>query len=152
MTRTRTDDPDTWRVADVMALQGLAPPRSFRFDGRPHPRRVLATLVAFPLALWGLRTALPPTVDASTGWWVMLGVIAVPAALTVATYVPLPGAGMRGGTSPCAAAALVFVVLAALALGSARASALSGIPALALAGLGLGQRLLGAAACPPRTP
>lgn len=151
MTRARTDDPDTWRVPDVTALQGLAPARSFGVLGRPHPRRVLATLVALPVLLWGLRTSLPPLVLPSPGWWALLAVVALLAALTLATYVPVPGA-TRGGAGPCAAAAVVFTVMAALALGGAGSSPISGIPALVLAAMGLGQRLLGTAACPPRTP
>lgn len=77
--------------------------------------------------------------------------LALLAALTVATYVPVPGA-TRAGATPCAAAAMVFTVMGAPALGTAGSSPFSGIPALILAALGLGQRLLGAAACPPRTP
>lgn len=151
MTRARTDDPATWRVPDVPALRGVAPSRTFGFAGRPHPRRVLATLVGFPLLLWGLRSSLPPLVLPSPGWWALLAAIALVAALTLATYVPLPGA-TRAVASPCAAAAVVFTVMAALALGTAGSSPVTGVPALVLAAMGLGQRLLGAVACPPRTP
>ncbi|HYN67561.1 MAG TPA: hypothetical protein VES93_11785 [Ornithinibacter sp.] len=149
MSRARTDDPGTWQVPDVAALQDLAPSRSGGRGALGHPRRVVATLLAFPLLLWLFRTSLPPQVVPSAGWWVLLAAVSALAALTLATYLPVPGA-IRGGASPCAAAAVVFVVLAAVALGSARSTALSGIPALALAAMALGQRLLGAAACPPR--
>ena len=149
MSRARTDDPGTWQVPDVTALQQLTPSRSVRAFGLAHPRRVIAALLAFPLLLWGFRTSLPPTVAPSPGWWALLAAVSALAALTLATYLPLTRAD-RGGASPCAAAAVVFVVLAAVALGSARSSAWSGVPALALALMALGQRRLGAAACPPR--
>ncbi len=149
MSRARTDDPGTWQVPDVAALQGLAPTRPAWVNALAHPRRVIAALLAIPVLLWLYRTSLPPQVVPSVGWWVVLVAVSALAALTLATYVRLPHA-TRDGASPCAAAAVVFVVLAAVALGSARPSALSGIPALALALMALGQRLLGAAACPPR--
>ena len=150
MTPARTDDPGTWQVPDVAALRVLAPTRAGPVGGLLHPRRALATLLALPLVLWGLRSSLPPSVAPSTGWWALLGLTALLVALTLASYVPLPGHATRGESSPCAAAALVFAVLAAVALGSAGASVLTGVPALALASMALGQRLLGAAACAPR--
>ena len=149
MSRARTDDPGTWQVPDVEALRGLTPSRSSWVVAMTHPRRVIASLLVFPFLLWGFRTSLPPTVAPSPGWWVVLATVSVLAALTLATYLPLPRVA-RDGASPCAAAAVVFVVLAAVALGSARSSAWTGLPALALALMALGQRVVGAAACPPR--
>lgn len=57
--------------------------------------------------------------------------------------------GTSAGGSPCAAAAVVFVVLVGPALGTATASLVSGAPALFLAAAALGQRVLGASACGP---
>ena len=148
MTLARGDGPRTWQVPDVAALQDLAPAPPGWAIASMHPRRVIASLVAFPLLLWVFRTSLPPLVVPSPGWWALLAAVSAFAALTLATYVPLPRASR--GASPCAAAAVVLVVLAAVALGSAGSSAWSGLPALALVLMALGQRVLGAAACPPR--
>jgi hypothetical protein len=144
-----TQGRDTWAVPDVEALRPLQPRRGRWADVLLHRRRLAAAALLFPLLLWATRTSLPPTLQPSPGWWVLLSLVALLSALAVATYVPLARTDQRGGASPCAAAAVVFVVLAGLALAAATPSVISGAPALLLAAMALAQRLLGATACGP---
>jgi hypothetical protein len=71
----------------------------------------------------------------------------VPASLTVASYVPQPGAASGG--SPCAAMAGLTVVFAAIALQGAPLQIGTLLLATGLAAWGLRQRLRGAQACAP---
>lgn len=152
MTPPLTQGRDTWDVPDVAALRPLQPRRSRWADVLLHRRRLAAAAVLFPLVLWAARTSLPPAMQPSPGWWALLSLVALLSSLALATYVPLARTQERGGASPCAAAAVVFVVLAGPALGMATTSALSGAPALLLAAMALGNRLLGASACGPTRP
>ena len=149
MTPPVTQGRDTWSVPDIEALRPLTPRRGRWADVLLHRRRLGAAAVLFPLVLWATRTSLPPGLEPSTGWWVLLSLVALLSSLALATYVPLARTDARGGASPCAAAAVVFVVLVGPALGTATASLVSGAPALLLAAAALGQRVLGASACGP---
>ena len=100
--------------------------------------------------LWAARTFLPAGLEVGAAWWALLALTATLGSLTLATYVPLARTDeSRAGGSPCAAAAVVFVLLVGPALGTATASLVSGAPALFLAAAALGQRVLGASACGP---
>lgn len=149
MTPPRTGGREVWEVPDVAALRHLEPQRAAWASALVHPRRVLATALLFPPALWAARTSLPPALDPSAAWWMALGAVALLAAATLASYVPLPRDDERREASPCAAMAWVIVVLAGLALGAASASPISAAPALLLTGLALRQRLVGVAGCRP---
>jgi hypothetical protein len=148
-----TQGRDTWSVPDIEALAPLAPlaPRRSRWaDVLLHRRRLVTAAVAFPLALWAVRTSLPAGLEVTTAWWALLALVATLSSLALATYVPLAKTDdARAGGSPCAAAAVVFVVLIGPALGAATGSLVSGAPALFLAAAALGQRVLGASACGP---
>jgi hypothetical protein len=141
---------DTWSVPDIEALRPLTPRRSRWADVLLHRRRLTTAAVVFPLVLWAARTSLPTGLEVTTAWWFLLAVVAALASLALATYVPLARTdGTRAGGSPCAAAAVVFVVLVGPALGTATASLVSGAPALFLAAAALGHRVLGVSACGP---
>ena len=149
MTPPRLGGRDVWDVPDVAALRGLEPQRAPWARALTHPRRVLATGLLLPLTFWAARTSLPPTLDPSGAWWVALALVAVLAAATLASHVPLPRGDERREASPCAAMAWVFVVLAGLALGAASPSVVSAVPALLLTAVALRQRLVGVAGCGP---
>ena len=150
MTSPATQDRDTWSVPDIEALRPLAPRRSRWADVLLHRRRLIAATVLFPLVLWAARTSLPPGLEPSPASWALLALVATLSSLALATYVPLARTDeTRAGGSPCAAAAVVFVVLVGPALGTVTTSAVSGAPALFLAAAALGQRVLGASACGP---
>ena len=151
MTAPPTGGREVWAVPDVAALRALEPQRAPWARAVTHPRRALATALLTLPALWAARTSLPPTLDPSAGWWAALALVAVLAAATLATYVPLARGDERREGSPCASMAWVFVVLAGLALGAASPSVLSALPAVLLTALALRQRLVGVAGCGPAT-
>jgi hypothetical protein len=144
-----TQGRDSWAVPDVEALRPLQQRRSRWADVLLHRRRLASAAVLFPLVLWAARTSLPAALQPSPAWWVLLSLIALLSSLALATYVPLARTDERGGASPCAAAAAMFVVLAGPALGTATSAVVSAAPPLLLAAMALGQRLLGASACGP---
>ncbi|HET6968895.1 MAG TPA: hypothetical protein VFI44_11480 [Ornithinibacter sp.] len=149
MTPPRTGGRDGWEVPDVAALRHLEPHRAPWTRALAHPRRVLATAILLPPALWAARTSLPPVLDPSAAWWATLALVAVLAASALATYVPLPRGHERREASPCASMAWALLVLAGLALGAAGSSVVSAVPALLLTALALRQRLVGVAGCGP---
>ena len=150
MTPPVTQGRDAWSVPDIEALRPLAPRRSRWADVLLHRRRLVTAAVAFPLVLWAARTSMPAGLEVGAAWWALLALTATLGSLALATYVPLARTdGTSAGGSPCAAAAVVFVVLVGPALGTATASLVSGAPALFLAAAALGQRVLGASACGP---
>lgn len=150
MTPPVTQGRDTWSVPDIEALRPLTPRRSRWADVLLHRRRLVTAAIALPLVLWAARTSLPAGLEVTTAWWALLALVATLSSLALATYVPLARTDeTRAGGSPCAAAAVVFVVLVGPALGTATASAVSVAPALFLAAAALGQRVLGASACGP---
>ena len=149
MSPPRTGGREVWDVPDVAALRHLEPQRAPWARTLLHPRRVVATALLLPPALWAARTSLPPAFDPSLAWWVALALVSALAAATLASYVPLPRGDERREASPCAALAWVLVVLSGLALGAASPSVVSAAPALLLAALALRQRLVGVAGCGP---
>ena len=149
MTLRSTGDRDVWQVPGVAALRGLEPQRPAWQSALLRPRRLLATVLLSPLMLWAARSSVPATLDPSPGWWVALAAVALLAAATLATYVPLPRGEEQRESSSCARAAWVLLVLAGLALGAATASFVSVLPAVLLTVVSLRQRLAGVAACGP---
>ena len=112
MTPPVTQGRDAWSVPDIEALRPLAPRRSRWADVLLHRRRLVTAAVAFPLVLWAARTSLPAGLAVGAAWWALLALTATLGSLALATYVPLARTdGTSAGGSPCAAAAVVFVVL-----------------------------------------
>lgn len=106
--------------------------------------RLLVAVLAAPLLFTSYRDAIDGPVPGGIGWTLTLGLVAVVAALVVATYVP-----QRGGpaaTSPCASLAVVYVLLAGMVLDAPPDPLYVGL-ALAMVSFALVQRLRGAAAC-----
>jgi hypothetical protein len=107
-----TQGRDAWSVPDIEALRPLAPRRSRWADVLLHRRRLVTAAVAFPLVLWAARTSMPAGLEVGAAWWALLALTATLGSLALATYVPLARTdGTSAGGSPCAAAAVVFVVL-----------------------------------------
>lgn len=110
----------------------------------------MTVVVLFPLLLAGMTAVAGGWAPrAAPGWTVLVAVIALVAATTLATYLPRPGAG-RGidiGCTPCAAAAALSVLGATIVLRSSPHEVPVAILALGLAGFGLRQRLNQPAAC-----
>ncbi len=114
-------------------------------------RHTVAVAVAAPTLFAAYRSiAFAPD---TLVWTVVIAAIALAAATTFASYLPGPlGAATRvRGGSPCAAAAGVFPVLAAMALSSAGPTFGGAVAGLALATMGLSQRISGSVSCPAPT-
>ena len=112
MTPPVTQGRDAWSVPDIEALRPLAPRCSRWADVLLHRRRLVTAAVAFPLVLWAARTSMPAGLEVGASWWALLALTATLGSLALATYVPLARTdGTSAGGSPCAAAAVVFVVL-----------------------------------------
>ncbi|MFN8194369.1 MAG: hypothetical protein U0R80_08815 [Nocardioidaceae bacterium] len=107
------------------------------------PRLLVAAALSPPMFLV-YRDAVDGSPPTGVGWNLLLGAVAVVAALLLATYVPQRAAGR--GSSPCAALAVVQVLLAGMVL-DAPADPLFGVLALGFVSFGLTQRLRGSRAC-----
>lgn len=113
----------------------------------PRRRRVVALLLTAAFASVGLGGA-PGLTAAPT--FTLLGVLAAAlAALSLATYVPLPGTGRRlvVGCSPCAAAAGVAALASVGVLVSSPADGGAAALAVSLAGVAAAHRLTAPDAC-----
>lgn len=86
---------------------------------------------------------------ASPGWIALVSLTALATATTVATYLPLPGTGLRldVGCMPCAVVAPLSVVVSVGLVGSAAHDVPSAMLALGVAAFGLRQRLTNASSC-----
>ncbi len=125
------------------------PPRRLVVAGRWPRRRLLAGLVAAPVvgaALIAVGGGLPGPV----GWTVLVGVAAVIGAATLASYVPMRGAGRRLdiGCTPCAVVAALTLVGAAGVLGGSAHDVASAGLAVGIVAFGLLQRMTDPETCP----
>lgn len=107
------------------------------------PLHTASMVVVTPLALWAYRSALDPSFN-HPAWWLVLGAMALAAALIVTTYIP--ERDTRTPAAPCAAMGFLLVPAAAMLLDGA-AGPQSAILPLAILLLGVWQRLSGASAC-----
>lgn len=103
-----------------------------------------ALLALLVVASGGRATVIPG------GWIALVALIAATSATTLATYLPLPGAGRRLdlGCTPCAAAAALSVVVAGAVLVSTPHDVPTAILAAGVAAFGLRQRLANPSTCP----
>ena len=83
-------------------------------------------------------------------WTALVAVLALASATTLATYLPLPGTGLKLelGCTPCAAVAAVSVLASLVLLSSAPHEVPTAILALGVAAFGLRQRLANPSVCP----
>ena len=84
------------------------------------------------------------------GWTALVAATALASATTLATYLPLPGTGLKLelGCTPCAAVAAVSVLASLGLLSSAPHEVATPILALGVAAFGLRQRLANPSTCP----
>ncbi len=148
-------DPQDSPVARLRPLfESPVPAIALRVAARPRwrqvlsPARLLLACALVPLLMTAYADQLGGGDSLTWGWRVGLLPVALPAALTLATYLPQRGAAVAG--SPCAAAAGLTVLFAGMALGGAPPQVATLLLASGLASYGLRQRLRGAAACGPR--
>jgi hypothetical protein len=113
-------------------------------------RHTVAAVALAPLLYRGYQSAADSAAAlGQPGWVIVLALISMGAAITYASYLPAPGTRDHRGLAgtPCAAAAGMFPVAAAMALATAGLAA-GGVVALGLVAMGLSQRIIGTVACP----
>ncbi len=113
----------------------------------PRRRWLMFALLVPALGAGLLAVTRPAQVQAGAAWWVLLGLVVVAGAGTLASYVPATGVRPDVGCTPCAAVSALTVVAAAMLLRDAGPD-LSGVAlAAAVSVFGLGQRLSQPRAC-----
>jgi hypothetical protein len=113
-------------------------------------RKIVAVAVLFPLLfvlLIAVAGGWAPV--AAPGWTVLVALMALAAAATMATYLPRPGAGrkLELGCTPCAAVAALSVLGAGAVLSTAPYDVSTAVLALVVVGFGLTQRLTNPSTC-----
>ncbi len=100
-------------------------------------------------ALGGVLFAVtrPAQFAAGPAWWVLLGLVVVAGAGTLASYVPATGVRPDVGCTPCAAVSALTVVAATMLLRDAGPDLTGVALAAAVSVFGLGQRLSQPRAC-----
>jgi len=118
-------------------------------------RRIVAAAVLSPL-LFVLFVAVAGgwAPGAPLRWTVIVAVMALAAAATLASYLPRPGAGrkLELGCTPCAVVAALSVLGAAVVLGSSPYEVSTAVLALVVVGFGLAQRLTNPSTCATPSP
>lgn len=111
-------------------------------------RRRVGVAVLFP-ALMAVLVAVAGGTTSPPGRVALVDLIALVCATTLATYLPLPGTGLRldVGCTPCASVAAISVLIAAAVLSTAPHDVPSAIVALGVAAFGLRQRLTDPSTC-----
>jgi len=91
---------------------------------------------------WALAT--------SRGWTALVVLVALASAMTLASYLPSPGTGLKLdlGCTPCAGVAAVSVVASVVLLTSSPGDVPTAFLALGVAAFGLRQRLANPSTCP----
>lgn len=125
------------------------PPRRLVVTGRWPRRRIVVGLVTSPVIGVGLATV-GGGLPGPAGWTALVAVAALLGGATLASYVPVPGAGRRLdiGCTPCAVVAALTLVGAAGILGGSPHAASSAALAVGLVAFGLLQRMTDPESCP----
>ena len=114
-------------------------------------RKRVAMAVLTPIVLvlsvsasggWALAT--------SRGWTALVALVALASAMTLASYLPSPGTGLKLdlGCTPCAGVAALSVVASVVLLSSSPGDVPTAFLALGVAAFGLRQRLATPSTCP----
>jgi len=113
-------------------------------------RRIVAAAVLSPLLFVLLISVAGGWAPGATlGWTVLVALMALAGAATLASYLPRPGAGrkLEIGCTPCAAVAALSVLGAAAVLSTAPYDVSTAVLALVVVGFGLTQRLTNPSTC-----
>jgi hypothetical protein len=116
----------------------------------PLRRRVAVAVLAPVMFIVSLAATGGWAVVTAPGWTALVVVVALASATTLATYLPLPGAGLKleFGCTPCAAVAAVSVLASLGLLSSAPHEVPTAVLALGVVAFGLRQRLANLGTCP----
>ena len=150
MRAMRWTDPATVPGADPAVEDVMGPRRRLARAQAAWPmRKRVAVAVLTPILLsvsasggWALAT--------SRGWTALVALVALASAMTLASYLPSPGTGLRldFGCTPCAGVAALSVVASLVLLSSSPGDVPTAFLALGVAAFGLRQRLANPSTCP----
>jgi peptidoglycan/LPS O-acetylase OafA/YrhL len=113
----------------------------------PRRRWLAAALLAPVLGGVVLAVTRPAQDTAGPAWWVLLALVVLAGAGTLASYVPASGVRPDVGCTPCAAVSALTVVAAVMLLRDAGPDLTAVALAAAVSIFGLGQRLSQPRAC-----
>ncbi len=148
---------------DPMTVPGAEPGADPAGEDAIGPRRRLARAqAAWPMRKRMAAAVLTPVLLAlsvsasggwamatSRGWTVLVALVALASALTLASYLPSPGTGLKldFGCTPCAGVAALSVVASVVVLISSPGDVPTAFLALGVAAFGLRQRLANPSTC-----
>ena len=143
---TSRTDPDTNQATPATT----AGPARSRARAAWPARRLVAAAVLTPALTAALVAVGGGGWTAAPGWLALVIAIAAACSVTLASYVPRPGAGRRldVGCTPCASVAALSVIIAAGVLSSDPYDVPTAILALAAAAFGVWKRLTDPSTCP----
>jgi hypothetical protein len=139
-------------AADPAVENAMGPRRRLARAQAAWPmRKRVAVAVLTPILLvlsvsasggWALAT--------SRGWTALVALVALASAMTLASYLPSPGTGLKldFGCTPCAGVAALSVVASLVLLSSSPGDVPTAFLALGVAAFGLRQRLANPSTCP----
>jgi hypothetical protein len=144
-----TTEPAVDPAARLTVVEMRVERRRFAAVRSAWPVRRLVVAAALSPALMALLVAVAGGTATSPEWAVLVGLLALVSAMTLATYVPRPGTGVRldVGCTPCASISALSVLIAAVVLSGAPHDVPSAIVALGVSGFGLRQRLADPSTC-----
>ncbi|MEO8557298.1 MAG: hypothetical protein ABI474_11575 [Actinomycetota bacterium] len=114
-------------------------------------RKRVAVAVLMPLLLVLSVSAAGGWASATSyGWTALVILVALASAMTLASYLPSPGTGLKLdlGCTPCAGVAALSVVASVVLLSSSPGDVPTAFLALGVAAFGLRQRLANPSTCP----
>jgi len=152
MRAMRGTDPATVPGADpatedaMAGGQGLARAQA----AWPIRKRVAVAVLTPVLLVLSVSVSGGWALVAARGWTALVALVALASAMTLASYLPSPGTGMKLdlGCTPCAGVAALSVVASLVVLSSSPGDVPTAFLALGVAAFGLRQRLANPSVCP----
>lgn len=116
----------------------------------PMRKRVAVAVLAPVLLVLSVSASGGWALATSRGWTALVALVALASAMTLASYLPSPGSGLKLdlGCTPCAGVAAVSVVASVVLLSSSPGDVPTAFLALGVAAFGLRQRLANPSTCP----
>ncbi|MEP7036027.1 MAG: hypothetical protein ABI934_10600 [Actinomycetota bacterium] len=116
----------------------------------PTRKRVAVAVLTPVLLFLSLSASGGWALAGAAGWTALVALVSFASAMTLASYLPGPGTGLKldFGCTPCAAVAALSVVASLVLLSSSPGDVPTAFLALAVAGFGLRQRLANPTTCP----
>ncbi len=152
MRTMRWTDPETVPGADPVTEDAKGPGRRLAWvqGAWPMRKRVAVAVLTPVLVVLSVSASGGWALATSRGWTALVALVALASAMTLASYLPSPGTGLKLdlGCTPCAGVAAVSVVASVVLLSSSPGDVPTAFLALGVAAFGLRQRLANPSTCP----